>query len=346
MTRWPGASEDSQLLADVVGRFAREQLAPLLVADTPGEFGCEGAIQRLIGSGFWAIALSGDCGGDGADLGATSLAVAELSAASAFLGFLVGSVSMLGGLDPGDSGRTLSRLAVGGHVAIVDTSSPLVRTEMKDDGRRLHLQAEALTDAHGSLAALVLSDGSPLLIEPDAWTRMSCRGHSQRMGLRELPSCDVDWEGSARTVLPEQGARSRARWQLMLAAVTTGIVSAGAAESSRYAGERNQFGRPIVDFGGVAAMVRNLSDKASQMRMQLLAIATAIETSNDACDWAIGAARALRRGAVALLVDAIQVHGGYGYINEYPVERLLRDATTVRAIGAPGAVRAVARISS
>jgi alkylation response protein AidB-like acyl-CoA dehydrogenase len=101
-----------------------------------------------------------------------------------------------------------------------------------------------------------------------------------------------------------------------------------------------------VDFGGVAAMVRNLSDKASQMRMQLLAIATAIETSNDACDWAIGAARALRRGAVALLVDAIQVHGGYGYINEYPVERLLRDATTVRAIGAPGAVRAVARISS
>jgi alkylation response protein AidB-like acyl-CoA dehydrogenase len=114
--------------------------------------------------------------------------------------------------------------------------------------------------------------------------------------------------------------------RLGMAAQAVGVAQACLDESIKYAKERKQFGKPIADFQGISFMIADMATEIAAAR-ELVYNAAALKDANmdatTACSMAkYFAAEVANRCAY----KAVQIHGGYGYIKEYKVERLYRDA--------------------
>ena len=115
--------------------------------------------------------------------------------------------------------------------------------------------------------------------------------------------------------------------RLGMAAQAVGVAQACVEEASKYAVERKQFGRRIADFQGISFMIADMVTDTEAAR-QLVYHAAMLKNANDpgatkACSIAkYFAAEAANRCAY----KAVQIHGGYGFIKDYKVERLYRDA--------------------
>jgi alkylation response protein AidB-like acyl-CoA dehydrogenase len=131
------------------------------------------------------------------------------------------------------------------------------------------------------------------------------------------------------------------RWQAMgLAAVATGVARRALLEATLYAAERRQFGQPIADFPAIRAVLGGCEDLVAAAESDLVAAGHAEAAGAATLRQAVRAARRAARGAVAVCLDAVQIHGGYGYVVGAPVERLVRDAVSLRAISSQIFLRA------
>jgi butyryl-CoA dehydrogenase len=111
-----------------------------------------------------------------------------------------------------------------------------------------------------------------------------------------------------------------------IAAQAVGIAQAAYARALAYAQTRQQFDQPIAAFQGVRWKLADMATKVDAARLLTL---TAAYLKDQGADYAAAAARAklfASRAAVEVADDAIQIHGGYGYVAEYEVERHFRDA--------------------
>lgn len=121
-------------------------------------------------------------------------------------------------------------------------------------------------------------------------------------------------------------------YRLGMAAVAVGLGRASLEEARAYALERRQFNQPIADFQAIQWMLADLATENDGARLLTLAAAEQVQAG------AIVAGRAARakvravEAAVQAAMKAIQIFGGNGYVREYPVERQLRDATTLAGL--------------
>jgi alkylation response protein AidB-like acyl-CoA dehydrogenase len=114
--------------------------------------------------------------------------------------------------------------------------------------------------------------------------------------------------------------------RISIAAFSVGIARAALEASIRYARERRQFGHPIADFQAIQFKVADMATKTDAARLlawRAAAMADAGQTHTAESSMAKLFATEI---AVENALEAIQVHGGYGYLKDYPVERYLRDA--------------------
>ena len=116
-------------------------------------------------------------------------------------------------------------------------------------------------------------------------------------------------------------------WSLLTAAVAIGIAEGAVALSTSYAVERQQFGTRLIEFTGLRAILGEMALRVSQAR----ALMETLLLHPEAGFAEHGLVATVGRMAVDVCIDAIQVHGGYGYIDEYPVAGLLRDAISLQA---------------
>lgn len=116
------------------------------------------------------------------------------------------------------------------------------------------------------------------------------------------------------------------RGRLAVAALAAGVTAASLGAAAAYAKERIQFGKHIADLQAIRFMLADMDIKVEAAR-QLMIYGITLETSGKPFSREAAMAKCLA-GDVAFSVasDAIQIHGGYGYSREYPVEKLLRDA--------------------
>lgn len=131
--------------------------------------------------------------------------------------------------------------------------------------------------------------------------------------------------------------------RLFIAAVAVGIAQAALEHALRYAGEREQFGRPLGAFGGIREKLGAMAIRVSQARALLLDAATRVEAAGDdprghgirapgihtplGLESAAAMAKVTASEAAMFVADeAVQIFGGYGYMRDYPVEKLMRDA--------------------
>ncbi len=116
------------------------------------------------------------------------------------------------------------------------------------------------------------------------------------------------------------------RGRIGIAAFSVGIAQASLEASMKYAKERMQFGHPIADFQAVQFKIAEMATQVSAARLLTWRAASLRDSGREHTAESSMAKLFAGEAAVHIALDAIQIHGGYGYIKEYPVERYLRDA--------------------
>ena len=158
---------------------------------------------------------------------------------------------------------------------------------------------------------------------------------SDKLGLRTSPMSDVVLEecavpASAMLGHPGQGGeifQTSMRWErACIMASQVGLMRRTMESCVRYARQRRQFGKPIGKFGSVADKIANMRIAVDAARALVLRVGWLMDNGHDTLVEAAVAKTFVSEANVRLHLDALQVHGGYGYMTEFEVERALRDA--------------------
>jgi alkylation response protein AidB-like acyl-CoA dehydrogenase len=157
----------------------------------------------------------------------------------------------------------------------------------------------------------------------------------QKMGLRSSPTVQLHFDNMRvphANMLGEPGMgfiyamQSLDAGRLGIAAQAVGIMQASLTHASKYAAERRQFGKPIKEFQAIQFRLADMATRVSASRALMHAAATARDRGDDVTQFCAMAKLMASESAMWVTTQAIQIFGGYGYVKEYPVERLFRDA--------------------
>ncbi len=353
-------TEEQRLLRDAVRVLADEQIAPRAAEIDRSAEWPEDVRQLLASQDIFAIPFEERHGGLGADLMTLCLAIEQLSRACATTGLML-AVQALGAIPIQAAGTTeqqdrwLPGLASGERLiafALTEAdagSDPSgVRTRAVLDGDEYVLDGSKRFISHASVADYVVVFAvtdpeapkpsrrlSALLVETDrpgfGVTRLE-----HKMGIRGSPTAELAFDGvrvpvANRLGLDGQGfaiaMQTFERSRPGIAAQAVGIAQGALEEATRYARERRQFGKPIAELQMIQAMLADMDAATEAARQLLYTACQEIDSGNaDAARWAALCKLVAGDAAMRVTTDAVQVLGGYGYIDEYPVERMMRDA--------------------
>jgi hypothetical protein len=172
--------------------------------------------------------------------------------------------------------------------------------------------------------SVVVLDTDDAVLRAVAWADVADSAVQEaRSGLRGSRLATVIVPGDAAAV--DVDVREAMRdWDLLTGAAFVGIIRRAVESTSVYVMERHQFGVPIGSFAGLRALVAEMALKADSLQALL-------EASMVHGSWSESVSAVAGRAAVDTCIDAIQAHGGYGYIDEYPLSGLLRDSISLQA---------------
>jgi len=333
--------EETVAIRDLVRDFAKRDVAPAAAGWDAADALPDAPVRALGELGILAVALSEDAGGSG--LGPLELAVVceELGAASGVLGHrvagLAGSLALFAEVAPehpvlASSAAGQTRLAGCRAHHLVGSGGGRWSGEVNP--------ARRATTADRLLAIVRRSEGGEQLVLLDPTKgRVRRERRSAPLGLRGIDLGVLGFaDARAESLGPVPlGAASRARalTRVGVAGVALGIARAAVAEGASYANARVQFGRPIADFQAISFKLADIATELDAARLLVHDAARAIESD---ADTAAAGARALLLaiGAAERAADeALQIHGGYGYTRDFPIERLWRDARALSALEGP-----------
>jgi alkylation response protein AidB-like acyl-CoA dehydrogenase len=157
-----------------------------------------------------------------------------------------------------------------------------------------------------------------------------------KMGIRGSPTAELTFDDARVPVanrLGEEGDGFKIamatldRSRLGIAAQAVGIAQGALDAAVGYAADRQQFGQRVVDFEGIQFMLADMASQTEAARQLTYAAAARVDAqASDLPYWTSSAKLVAGDTAMRVTTDAVQVLGGYGYITEYPVERMMRDA--------------------
>lgn len=364
-----GLTDEQRLLAETLDRFASEQVAPRADAierdGLPREL-----VQEAFGEQLLQLAaLPEELGGAGGDLTMALLVPERLGAASAALASVAASAIACTAAVVAAGSEAVARVADGALLVWADgvggagaaDSAPgaapdggdrLVATAAEGgralDGRLASvagaLAADALLvlceDEDGLLACCVDAGASGVTLAP-AEPRTGLRGDgAAAVELRGVRVAD----GVTATGAAAVGA-GHAQLRLGWAAVALGVGREALRLAVDHLQERRQFGRPLGAFRGLRDRTGAHAAELDAAGALLYEVARRPDALRAAGAGAVARATLVAtETAVRVATDAIQLHGGYGYTDEYRVSRLLRDAVSLRA--AAGGVRTLRAASA
>jgi alkylation response protein AidB-like acyl-CoA dehydrogenase len=158
---------------------------------------------------------------------------------------------------------------------------------------------------------------------------------SEKMGLRTSPMADVYLEDclvSESSMLGGSGHggeifQTSMRWErACIMASQVGVMRRTMEACVAYARQRRQFGKPIAKFESVADKIANMKIAVDAARALVLRVGWLMDNGRDAMNEAAVAKAFVSEASVRTHLDAVQIHGGYGYMSDFGVERDLRDA--------------------
>jgi len=175
---------------------------------------------------------------------------------------------------------------------------------------------------------------SAFIVTPDL-PGFSVGKKEDKMGLRASPTVQLhfsDMRVPGDRLLGQAGSgfiyamQSLDNGRLGIAAQAVGIAEAALRHSAAYAAERKQFGKPIKEFQAIQFKLADMASRVAASRALLHAAATAKDRGEHITQFSSMAKLLASETAMWVTTQAVQIFGGYGYVKDYPVERLFRDA--------------------
>ncbi len=355
-------TETQQELADAVAAFCAEVIAPTVEADDEDEVFRRELLGAMGAQGFCGVATPEAWGGLG--LGYAELAVVLEEIAKVSASWAV-SVAVTGlpqqilakrGTDaqrerwlPGlASGELLGAFALSEPGSGSDAAS--LRTVAERDGTDWVLTGTKYWITHGSYADLYVvmartggpgARGVSAFLVPGDAAGLSFGRKEKKMGMRASPTVEVILDRvrlPADAIVGGEGEGFTAAMdaldsgRITIGATAVGLCEASVAYATRYALERKQFGKPILDFQGVGFMLADMATATESSRLLVQKAAGLRDQGRPFSDVAAMAKVVATDAAMKVTTDAVQVLGGYGYCKDHPVERWMRDAKVMQIV--------------
>ncbi|MEH6991663.1 acyl-CoA dehydrogenase [Neobacillus drentensis] len=350
-------SDEQEMMRKMVRDFAENEIAPFVERMEKGEFPRE--ILRKMGElGLMGIPVPEKYGGAEMDFVSYIIAINEISRVSATVGVIlsvhtsVGTNSILYFGSDEQKQRFLPKLASGEYLAAFclteagsgsDAKNMKSRAVKKDDhyvinGSKMFITNGGEADVYivfastnpelgsNGISAFIVEKNSPgLVIGKD----------EHKMGLHGSRTVQLTFENMivpAENLLGEEGEGFKIAManldvgRIGIAAQALGIAEAALEAAVGYAKERQQFGKPIAAQQGIGFKLADMATNVEAARL-LLYRAADLRAQGMKCGLEASIAKLFAsKTAVENAIEAIQVFGGYGYTEDYPVERYFRDA--------------------
>jgi butyryl-CoA dehydrogenase len=351
--------EEILMLRDTVRDFAEGELRPIAAEIDQQERFPDETIPKLAELGLLGITVPEEDGGSGMDTLAYAVAVEELARVCGSTALIVcAHVSLacqpllLFGT-PEQKRRWLEPLAAGRVLGAYGLSEPdagsdagATRTTAVREGEEWVVEGTKMWITNAAQAGVMVltartggqtsgtHDISAFIAEPGT-PGMTVNPIHGKLGCRGSTTCEVVFEGMrlpAGNLLgtPGEGFRQFLTildgGRISIGAMAVGIAQGAYEESLRFTRERKQFGRPVAHFQAVAFTLAEMATRIEASRALVYRAARLKDEGKPIIEASAMAKYYAGETAQWVTTKAIQMHGGYGYTREYPVERMWRDA--------------------
>jgi len=349
--------EEYQALRESVRALADKKIAPFAKAvDEEARFPQE-AFDALQSADLAAAHVPSEFGGQGADALATVIIIEEVARVCGSSS-LIPAVNKLGSVPVLLAGNSeqkkkyltqlvkgqgfsycLSESEAGSDAAAMKTKATKDGNDWIISGSKKWISNAGFSDFYTVLAqtdpALGAKGITAFLVEKSD-AGVSFGAHEKKMGFRGSPTREVYFDNVRipdDRRLGEIGTgfalamKTLDHTRITIAAQALGIAQGAFEGAEKYAHERKQFGKEIFDFQGVQFMLADMAMNIAAARQLTYAAAVKSERSESDLTFFSAAAKCFATDvAMKVTTDAVQVLGGYGYVSDYPVERMMRDA--------------------
>ncbi|MGM0547143.1 MAG: acyl-CoA dehydrogenase family protein [Bacteroidota bacterium] len=351
-------SEEQQLIRDSIKDFVERHVAPgVKERDTSKEFPHD-LVKQLAEQGFMGMVHPEKYGGGGVGHVSFCLAIEEIARWDASLALTVASHTSLASghialaANESQKEKYLTPLAKGeklGAWCLTEPGSGSDASGMKTtaikkgdkyilNGAKIFITQGSVGDIYVVLAKTDPDKGtkgiSAFIVEGN-WDGVASGGKMEKLGMNSSDTTEVvfeDVEVPEENLLGELGRGFVDTMKVLdggrigIGALSVGIARGALEESLKYSGERKQFGSPIGDFQAIETKIANMATEVDAARM-LVHRAAWLKDQDKPFTKEVSMAKLFASElAVRAADEAVQIHGGYGYIKEYHVERFMRDA--------------------
>ncbi|WP_459129802.1 acyl-CoA dehydrogenase [Guggenheimella bovis] len=353
-----GLSKEHALLRQMLHEFSETEVKPLAAeVDEQERFPSE-TVEKMKKIGFLGIPFPKEYGGCGGDNVGYVMAVEELSRSCATTGVIVSAHTSLGASPIYEFGteeqkqKYLVPLANGTHLGAFGLTEPNAGTDASAqqttavlDGDEYVLNGSKIFITNGGEAdtyiVMAMTDksqgtkGISAFIVEKGTPGFTFGPHEKKMGIRGSATCELIFEDCRipkENLLGKEGIGFKIAMKTLdggrigIAAQALGIAQGALDEAVLYTKERKQFGRPLANFQNTQF---TLADMKARIEAARLLVYRAAWNKDQGLPYSVEAATAkLMAAETAMYVTtkAVQLLGGYGYIRDYPVERMMRDA--------------------
>jgi alkylation response protein AidB-like acyl-CoA dehydrogenase len=349
--------EEYQALRESVRSLAEKKIAPFAKeVDEEARYPQE-AQDALQSAGLAAAHVATEFGGDGADALAVAIIIEEVARVCG-ASSLIPAVNKLGswplilaGSDE-QKKKWLPELAKGRGFSYClsesESGSDSIAMKTKAvfeggswilNGSKKWISNAGVSDFYTVLAVTdqaARSKGITAFVVEKSDPGVSFGAHEKKMGMRGSPTREVYFDSVAldeSRVLGKVGEgfaiamRTLDHTRITIAAQALGLAQGAFEVATRYARERKQFGKPIFDFQAVQFMLADMAMQIEAARGITYQAAMKSEREDSDLTFFSAASKCFATDvAMRVTTDAVQMLGGYGYVNDYPVERMMRDA--------------------
>ncbi|MEQ9365917.1 MAG: acyl-CoA dehydrogenase family protein [Leptospirales bacterium] len=365
----PPEFEQYKELLELAADFARREVEPVEIQGDANESFDRGLFTRAGSLGLTSIVAPEDCDGMGLGYGVYALILEELATASSAFAVTI-AVNGLGQIilekfgSDAQRKRWLPQLARGEHLgafalteAHCGSDAAALRTTARKSGDEYIINGGKQFITHGGHADcyLVLARTAP----PDGQTDLpqhktiscfyvpgdspglSAGAQEKKLGWRSSPLSSLVFEDlkvPAENLIGQEGDGFSIAMQALdsgritIAATAVGIGRRALSESLAYSRGREAFGQAIGEFQGLQWMLADMDTNLAAARLLVLEAAGRKDRGEAFAREASRAKLFASDTAMKLATDAVQILGGYGYMREYPVEKLLRDAKATQIV--------------
>ncbi|MFC6721305.1 acyl-CoA dehydrogenase [Halobacteriaceae bacterium SHR40] len=352
-------STEHRQIQEMVAEFTDEEIVPRAAEiDKTDEFPAD-LIDEMADLGLLGMPIPEEYGGAGLDYHAYASALEEISRGSGGVGTIVAAhISLACNMiyefgTESQKEEYLTPLAEGSEIGAFGLSEagagsdvPAMETTAEKDGDEYVVDGGKLWISNGSVADTVVIFAktdpeadqkgiSSFILRPDEDDGFVVEGTEDKLGDKGCPTTELRFDSmripESRRIGEEgegllQALKTLNGGRITIAARSVGIAQAALGQALDYAQDREQFDQPISDFQAIQHKLADMDTKISAARMLM----------HRAADLKMRDERYIKEAAQAKLYasevsrevanEGIQIHGGYGYVKDFPAERFLRDA--------------------